>query len=391
MVWLLARRNLRRSLGRTALLVAGVTVAGALLFDMSMLAGGLEASLGEVLGQLGYEIRVVPRGTLPFSTDALMPRAAETARAIAARPAVAWAVPVLGTNVYVQSGGRRLTAFVLGMSPELAGLVRLRDVPTDGQGVIMNPTMARALNLVPGDTVQVAARVSPQPGTAQGSSQYRIQAVGEFTFDLGAQRTLAFPLPELQRLLGLGGGEASFLVVKLRPGADPEEAVREMSAAFPTLDVLSIAGLLRRARSQLTYFNQFAIILSAVSLLVTVLLIGAVLTLAVGERLGELATLRALGLCRARLVLLLLLEGGILTAVSLPLALLLGAAASRPLDAILRAAPGVPSELRFFVLSAEAVIRTCVLLVVTGTVGAAYPAWIAGRLNVATTLHGEVQ
>ncbi len=391
MVWLLARRNLRRSISRTVLLVAGVTIAGALLFDMSMLSGGLEASFAEVLGRLGYEIRVVLRGTLPFETDALLPGATRTASMIAAQPDVAWAAPVLGTSVYAETTSGRIAAFALGIQPEVQGIVAIKEGRSGLHGLIINPEMARALHLGPGDSVRLVRRISPQTGSPQGITEARVQAVGEFVFDLRSQRTLALPLTDLQRLLGLSAGEASFLIVKLRQGADPEAVGRWIAATFPGLDAYSIPSLLRRARAQLTYFNHFAVILGAVSLLVTLLLIGAVLTLAVGERLGELATLRALGLRQGRLVVLLLLEGALLAAASTPLALLLGAAVSRPLDAILRAAPGVPQDLRFFVLTSEAAVRAVVLLLATGTLGAAYPAWVAGRLNIAATLHREAQ
>lgn len=391
MIGLLARRNLRRSLTRTLLLVAGVTIAGALLFDMSMLAGGLETSLGEILGQLGYEIRVVPRGTLPLGSEEVIPHATQTARAIAAQPGVAWVAPVLATNLYATIAGRRMAAVAVGMTEELTGIVRLRQGRSEFHGLIINPAMATALHVGPGEMISLSPRISPQTSAAVGTVQRRIEAIGEFVFDLSSQGTIALPLDDLQHLLGLPTGEASFLVVKLRPGVDPEVAAQRIGEAFPEIDALSIPELLRRAGSQLTYFNQFALVLSVVSLLVTLLLIGAVLTLQVGERLGEFAILRAVGLSRVRLVLLLLLEGAILAIVCLPLALVLGAAASRPLDAILRAAPGVPQELHFFVSSPTAVVRTVVLLLVTATLGAGYPAWVAGRLNVAATLHGEIQ
>jgi len=389
-IWLLVRRNLQRALTRSVLLVAGVSIAGALLFDMSMLAGGLESSLAEILGQLGYELRVVLRGTLPFATDALLPRATHVAKTIAAQPQVAWAVPLLGTNLYVETAGMRLAAFAVGISPEVRGIVRIHTGELRSPGVIINAALARSLRVGPGDPIRIVPRISPQTGAGPGTVR-RIQAIGDFVFDLSSQRTLALPLADLQTIVGLHGGEASFIVVKLTPGADPDDVARRIGAAFPDLEAFSIATLLRRAQAQLTYFNQFAIILSAVSLLVAVLLIGAVLTLAIGERLGELATLRAVGLRRARLVVLVLLEGAVLAGTSVPFALLIGAATRGPLDAILRAAPGVPANLRFFVLSPYAVIRTVLLLVGTATVGAAYPAWIAGRLNISATLHREVQ
>ncbi len=391
MVWFLARKNLRRAAPRTGLLIAGVAVAGALLFDMSMLGGGLERSFGTALGRLGYEIRVVLRGTLPLSTEALMSDAESVSRRIAARPDVLLASPVLGSNIYVEGPAGRTTAVTLGLRPDVRGIVRLESGQDVVDGLVVNQELARRIGVGPGDSVRLASRIDPQTGRPGRTIDARVQAIGDFVFDLRAQRTIAMPLEDLQRLLGLSPQQASFIVVKVRDGVDPDTVARGIESEFPVLEAFSIASLLGQVRRQLTYFDHFSIILTGISLLVAFLLIDAVMTLAVGERLGELAALRAVGLSRMRAVSLVLAEGALLTAISAPLALGLGAALSRPLDAILRATPGIPQDLRFFVFSPQAAVRTVVLLAVTGTLGAAYPAWIAGRLNIAATLHQEVQ
>lgn len=390
MIGFLAIRNLRRSASRTLLLIAGVTIAGALLFDMSMLSGGLEASFADELGRLGYEIRVTLKGTLPLATEALIPRAAEVAQLIAADPDVAWTAPLLGTNLYVQTGTRWRTAFAMGMVPEIATIVRLPD-GLPASGAVINPEMARAFGVSVGQPLHLANRLNPQTGGPERTWLVPVRAVGEFAFDLAGQRTIAVPLADLRALMGLNGGEASFVIVKLQPGADVAAAVSRFGARFPDLDTISVATLVQRVSAQLTYFNHFAVILSSVSLLVSLLLIGAVLTLGIGERLGEIATLRAIGVRRGRVVLLVLAEGALLAAICVPLGLLLGAAFSGPLDAILRSSPGLPQDLHFFVWSTAAAVRTAVLLLAAGTLGAAYPAWIAGRLSIAATLHREVQ
>ncbi len=391
MVWFLARRNLRRATSRTALVIAGVTVAGALLFDMSMLGGGLEQSFAEILGRLGYEIRVVLRGTLPLSTEALMSGAQQTAARIARHRDVSLASPVLGTNVYVDGAGGRSTAFAYGLTPEVRRVVSVTEGGDIPGGLVVNPELAAKVGVAPGGRVRLSTRIDPPTGQPSNAEEVQVTGIGQFVFDLKAQRTLALPLERLQRLLGITPEQASFLVVKVRPGADPESVARWIDRTFPDLDAFSISSLLTQVRQQLTYLNHFAAILTGVSLLVAVLLIGAVLTLAVGERLGELATLRAIGLSRPRVALLILLEGAVVAAVSTPLALLLGLAVSRPLDEILRATPGIPQDLHFFIFSAGALRRTVLLLLAAGTLGAVYPAWVAGRLNVAGTLHQEVQ
>jgi len=390
-VWFLARKNLRRAASRTILVVAGVTVAGALLFDMSMLGGGLERSFGSALGRLGYDVRVVLKGTLPLSTDALLPGAQTIARRIAAHPGVGLASPVLATNLYVEGPAGRSAAVTFGLRPEVRGIIRQESGRDTVDGLVVNRELAQRIGVSTGDTVQVSSRISPQTGRPGRTTAMRVQAIGEFAFDLKAQRTIAMPLGDLQDLLGLDGEPASFIVVKTEPGADAESIVRWVAAEWPTLDAFSITGLLEQVHRQLRYFEHFSTILTGISLLVAFLLIGTVLTLSVGERLGELAALRAVGLSRSRVVLLVLLEGAVVSAVSTPMALAVGAVISHPLDAILRATPGIPQDLHFFVASPAAVIRTVLLLTVTGTLGAAHPAWIAGRLSIAATLHQEVQ
>src|SRR6516162_8299242 len=95
----LAWRGLARAPARTALVFVGLSVTGALLLDMTMLAGGLEASLGAVLSRLGFAVRVVPRGTMPFSGDAEITDGDRLAAAIATRPDVTAAVPVVGVAI----------------------------------------------------------------------------------------------------------------------------------------------------------------------------------------------------------------------------------------------------------------------------------------------------
>jgi len=218
----------------------------------------------------------------------------------------------------------------------------------------------------------------------------RVDGVGEFVFDLQGQRSLAMPIETLRDLLGVGPGAASFLAVKLRPQADPERVARWVAVTFPALEALSVGQLLTQVRRQLLYFRHFATVLSGVGLLLAALLVGAVLTVAIGERLGELAMLRAMGLARLRLVQLVLAEGLVLALASVPLALLLGMVVGTMLDGILRGTPGLPQTLRFFVVTPGAAVRAAGLVVLTATLGAVYPAWVAGRLNVATTLHQEV-
>ena len=66
----LAALSLRRHASRTILAVLGVAVSATMLLDMVMLATGMRQSFASLLGRNGFTIRVSPRGTLPFDTEA---------------------------------------------------------------------------------------------------------------------------------------------------------------------------------------------------------------------------------------------------------------------------------------------------------------------------------
>src|SRR5262249_41563367 len=176
----------------------------------------------------------------------------------------------------------------------------------------------------------------------------------------------------------------------LAPNAVAWKVVARWKAAHPETDAYEVSSLLAHARGQLSYFQQFSRILGTVSLLVTFLLVLTLLTLAVHERQGELAVLRALRLARARVVGLVLAEGAALGALAIVPGVAIGALASRGLDAILLASPGIPTDLSFFVFTPAALLWTAALVIGTATVAGAYPAWLAARTNVALTLHREV-
>jgi putative ABC transport system permease protein len=137
------------------------------------------------------------------------------------------------------------------------------------------------------------------------------------------------------------------------------------------------------------YFRQLSYILASMSLAVTVLLIGTLLTITVNERLGEIATLRAIGISRLTVIREILIEGAALTLVGTVVGLCLGILTARYLDAILTSFPGLPAAFSFFVPRRESLTQAAVVLLLTGALAALYPAWLAARAPIAATLRAE--
>jgi putative ABC transport system permease protein len=165
---------------------------------------------------------------------------------------------------------------------------------------------------------------------------------------------------------------------------------RWIAARDPRVDAFSIQEFLARTGARLTYFNQFSLILGTISAAVAFLLITTIVTLSVGERLGEIAMLRAMGFTRLRIVEIILAEGVLLAAAAFPGAFLLGIAIAQNLDRILLSAPGVPQGLHFFTLTPTAALRTTGILLATGALGGLYPAAVTARREIAGTLNREI-
>src|SRR5438445_13491176 len=121
MLFRLAWATLSRHRTRTLLATLGVAVSAAMLLDMVMLSSGMRASLTELLLSRGFQLRVAPKGTLPFDTDATIPGASDVARALAALPGVATVSPVLGGQLHVVRGDGAISAIALGVDPAVQG------------------------------------------------------------------------------------------------------------------------------------------------------------------------------------------------------------------------------------------------------------------------------
>jgi putative ABC transport system permease protein len=180
------------------------------------------------------------------------------------------------------------------------------------------------------------------------------------------------------------------LVVRLHDAATSDAVAAMIRDRFPTVTAYSVPEILATVQGQLAYFNLFSLVLGSVSVVVCVLLVGTIVALSLGERLGEMAILRAIGLRRRRLMALVMVEGLLLVLLSLPIAFGAGHIIALWLDDILRRAPSIPNEMHFFVFTPRAALRTLGLMLAAGTLAGVYPAWLMSRLRVAPTLHHEV-
>ncbi len=386
-------RNLRRHPLRTVLSLLGIAVASAMLLDMVMLSGGLERSFERLLLGRGYQIRLTPKGTLPFDSEATLGRASRVTAQVRADPGVAAAGAVLGGNLYARRGDSLVTLFGYGIDPSAQALyhvTRGQDLgPSDTLGIVLSEAAAGVLGVGPGDSARIVGGLDPQLATAATERVLRVRGVVRWLYDYRGQRSAGLVLPLMQRLARAGDDRASLVMVRARNDADVPAVAARLAERHPGLQVSSVADLVRQVRDRLVYFRQLSYILGSVSLIVTVLLVATLLAITVNERLGEIATLRAIGVSRRSVVEQVMAEGTALTALGAALGVLLGLVTARYLDAILTSFPGLPAAISFFVPDARALAVAASVLLAAGALAGLYPAWLAARAPIAATLRSE--
>jgi putative ABC transport system permease protein len=182
---------------------------------------------------------------------------------------------------------------------------------------------------------------------------------------------------------------ASLILVKAKGDRHAPAVAAALRTRFPDLEVYSVADLVAVFKQRLVYFRQLSYVLGTMSLIVSVLLIGTLLTITVNERLGEIVTLRAIGVARSTIVRQVLIESAVLTVVGGVTGLILGLGTARYLDSILTSFPGLPAAFSFFVPRRESVSTAAVVLLSAGCLAGVYPAWVAARAPIAATLRSE--
>ena len=388
----LARASLIRHRARTVLAVLGVAVAAAMLLDMVMLATGMRESFRQLLVSRGFDIRLAPKGTLPFDTDATIPSVGAVTAVLRSNPDIREISPVLGASIHIPTTRGNVSATVLGIDPTVQGdydFLSGRDVTTT-DAIVANDSLIKRLRARFGDTLTVAAGYDPQTRTYYG--QRKLVLTGRVRFIYGAveQLSAAVRRETLEDMEGPARHDrASLFMVRVRKGADPDRVREWIETYIPTVSAISVATAIAQVDQRLSYFRQLAVILGSVSLLVGFLLVTTLVTVSVNERAGEIAVMRAIGVSRTHVVQQIVAEGVVISLLGAVLGLGLGLVTARYLNGILATFPGLPMAIDFFLFQPVAAWSALGLLAASGVAAGIYPAWRVSSLPISETLRRE--
>jgi len=387
----LAQASLTRHRGRTILAVLGVAVAAAMLLDMVMLATGMRESFRELLLSRGFEIRLAPKGTLPFDTDATIPGVSAIIATLRTNPDVREISPVLGASIHVLAGNRDVSGSVLGIDPSVQGdyeLLSGQDVAASNF-IVGNDHLLNQLGAHIGDTLSVAIGYDPQTRTYSGQRKLILTGRVKFIYGANDQSSAAVRRETLEAMGGQNHDRASLFMIRVRKGADAERVRDWIEKQLPNVTAISIATAIKQVDERLSYFRQLALILGAVSLFVGFLLVTTLVTVSVNERAGEIAVMRAIGVSRSHVVEQIVIEGVAISLAGAVLGLALGLVTARYLNTILSAFPGLPMAIDFFLFQPRAAWSALGLLIASGIGAGVYPAWRAASLPIAESLRRE--
>ena len=376
---------------RTMLAIAGVAVSAALLLDMVMLSTGMSVSFRSLLLSRGFQLRVAPKGTLPFDTEATIPDATATIAALRESPDIEAVSPVLGGTIHIPGVRGATSAVTLGLDPRYQGDYELLSGRNPGDGeIVANDALLAAIGRRVGDTLTVAGGYDPQLRRFAGARRVTISGRARFIYLARGQRAAAMPIASLQALGGAGRRDrASLMMIRARQGADVEAVRSWIAKRLPRVTAISTETALAQVEERLSYFRQLAFILGSVSLVVGVLLVGTLVTVSVNERIGEFAVLRAIGVAKRTITAQIMIEGAVLMLAGAAFGLALGLVTARYLNTILSSFPGLPQGIDFFLFQPRAAWTALALLAVAGVLAGAWPAWRGASLPVARTLREE--
>jgi putative ABC transport system permease protein len=393
----LARVTLLRHPLRTVLAMIGVTVSAALLLDMVMLATGMQESFKDLFLKKGFPLRVAPKGTLPFDTEASIGGARALRATLEAGPLIRTVSPVLGLTVHhVPRDSAATTVLGFGLDPTVQAdydLVRgldmtVADTTRPISAVVNAPFLAKLARSI-GDTITLAAGYDPQLRTTRGPLPIRIVGEVRFLYTPPESPAIAVPLAALQHVHPEGPDRVSLLMADVHDTTKTELAREWIAHTVPRVTAISTTTAIAQVEQRLSYFRQLAFILGSISLAIGFLLVTTLITVSVNERIGEIAVLRAIGISKRHVVQQIVLEGSVLSLVGAVAGLALGLITARVLNGILSDFPGLPAEFDFFRFEARAAWTSLGLLALAGVGAGVYPAWRAASLPVAQTLREE--
>jgi len=302
---LLARKSLRARLGRTIAIAATVVVGVSFVVGSFVLADSLRATFDNLFREVNEGIDLEVRSSVVFGDGAGADRdpiPLAVADQIRAVEGVAAAIPLVqGVAQFIRPDGELVStggAPTIGNSwtgdESLGGLVlRAGSFPNGIDQVAMDKATADREGIAVGDRVEIITDTGRRPYTVSG-----LVGLGSTDGFAGASLAL-FDLDTALEVFGRGDG-VDVIDIKIADGADLEVVQAAVQAVLaPGLEVITGEQVAEETADAvggfIDVFGTGLLIFAFITAFVSAFIINNVFAITIGQRLRELALLRAVG------------------------------------------------------------------------------------------------
>lgn len=396
----IALRNLGRNRGRT--LAAALTVASGVI--AYLLAGGyinwvfVDMREATIHSQLGHIQVVRPQFFDKGIADPyqfLLPADGKEQMAIRNLPGFVSLAPRLTFSGLINLGETTVTFSGEGIDPVSEKPITTRITLLAGKelqssnekSVMLGEGLANNLGAKPGDTVVLLTT------TASGSaSALEVTVAGIFgtvtkEYD---DYALRLPIEQARKLMHVNSATSWVIVLDEWQRTDP--AISNLAAKLPSSDFEAVPwhALSDFYNKTVELFKKQVHVVRVIIGLIIILTISNTLTMTVLERTTEIGTSLAIGLRRATIIQLFIIEGGLIGLVGGVIGLLIGYILGSIISAIGIPMPPAPGMVHGYtagiVISPQLAIDAFILAIVTTLLASTFPAWKAGRMNIVDAL-----
>ena len=357
---------------RSALTVLGIAIACAGSLSVTGLIQGVQDSLSQGMEEPGADFIVGERGSFSLVGGSLPESLGQKLMEV---PGVEQVSGVLFNVETVDNAGNVVVSgwprdsFLWKSVNLVQGALPAAD---DNRGIVLGQSIAAGLKKSVGDEIEMRF------------TKFRVVGIAQFTSYLNQNISLV-PLDVLQELLNRQDS-VTYYQVRLQRPLDTERiaAIRmDLSTAAGSYAVFDSGEFTSDIRL-IQVIRAIADTISAIMLGLALVLVATTLLMAVNERTYEIGVLAALGWSDFGILSLIVLEGVLISAVGSLLGVVLGLGVMEVAADTDMAA----GYLRPYTTGAL-ILRTILLTIAIGTLGALYPAWRATRLDPAEALRRQ--
>lgn len=378
----IALKNLQRRKSKMLFLVFGMVFGIATIVTLFTLTNAMEASVSRKIEEAGIKLAVVPKsetasfsvGGIPIVSGVAFNQKDLPADTVSEIKSIADAgqIKVIAPKVMGSTVVNDKKVLLVGV--DFASELKIKSwwevdgkKPADSNQVLIGSKVAEALSIKVGQTLSINGKILTVSGVLKETGE---DEDGIIFADLSIA----------QNLLKKANTYSFVELTTIKDEALATNISKEIASKLPDSRVTIVKEAGEARQELVDKFSKFSLVVSLVMILIAALIITTTMMASVNERTREIGIFRAIGFRKAHITKIILIEAGVVSAISAIAGYLLG------MGAAIMIAP-VFADFKM-VVSWNILLALAVLIgaIVLGILASLYPASKAAKLDPADSL-----